>query len=133
MPDNEAKGLAMETLTLIPIEDTVVFPGMSATLAIDVGDSEHVFLVPRADEHFASVGTVARVAERVRIPGGGQAVTLEGLHRGVAGPAVAGPEGELRVEVTEHRDGSGSERVDELAREYRAVVEEILELREADP
>ena len=123
----------METLTLIPIEDTVVFPGMSATLAIDAGDSERVFLVPRSDEHFASVGTVARVAERLRIPGGAQAVTLEGLHRGVAGPAAAGTEGELRVEVTEHHDDSGSERADELAREYRAVVEEILELREADP
>ena len=60
----------METLTLIPIEDTVVFPGMTATLAVDVGDSESVFLVPRSDEHFASVGTVARVAERLRIPGG---------------------------------------------------------------
>jgi ATP-dependent Lon protease len=123
----------METLTLIPIEDTVVFPGMTATLAVDVGDEERVFLVPRAGEHFASVGTVARVAERLRIPGGGQAVTLEGLHRGVAGPAVAGTEGGLRVEVTEHRDDSGSDRAGELAREYRAVVEEILELREADP
>jgi len=123
----------METLTLIPIEDTVVFPGMTATLAVDVGDEERVFLVPRTGEHFASVGTVARVAERLQIPGGGQAVTLEGLHRGVAGPAVAGTEGGLRVEVTEHRDDSGSERAGELAREYRAVVEEILELREADP
>jgi ATP-dependent Lon protease len=133
MADDERKGRAMETLTLIPTEDTVVFPGMSATLAIDVGDEERVFLVARSDEHFASVGTVARVAERLRIPGGGQAVTLEGLHRGVAGPAAAGIEGALRVEVTEHHDDSGSERAGELAREYRAVVEEILELREADP
>jgi ATP-dependent Lon protease len=123
----------METLTLIPIEDTVVFPGMTATLAVDVGEEERVFLVPRTGEHFASVGTVARVAERLQIPGAGQAVTLEGLHRGAAGPAVAGTEGGLRVEVTEHRDDSGSERAGELAREYRAVVEEILELREADP
>ncbi|MGH2966419.1 MAG: endopeptidase La [Solirubrobacterales bacterium] len=123
----------METLTLIPIEDTVVFPGMTATLAVDVGDSESVFLVPRSDEHFASVGTVARVAERLRIPGGGEAVTLEGLHRGIAGPAVADTEGGLRVEVSEHHDDSGSERAGELAREYRAVVEEILEQREADP
>jgi ATP-dependent Lon protease len=129
----DEKGRTMETLTLIPIEDTVVFPGMTATLAVDVGDEERVFLVPRSDEHFASVGTVARVAERLRIPGGGQAVTLEGLHRGVAGPAVAGTEEGLRVEVTEHDDDSGSERAGELAREYRAVVEEILELREADP
>jgi ATP-dependent Lon protease len=123
----------METLTLIPIEDTVVFPGMTATLALDVGDAERVFIVPRSGEEFASVGTVARVAERMRIPGGGQAVALEGLYRGVAGSAVAGTDGALRVEVTEHVDGPGSERTDALAREYRAVVEEILELRDADP
>ncbi len=123
----------MEELTLIPIEDSVVFPGMTATLAVDVGDDERVFIVPRSGDQFASVGTVARVVERLRIPGGGHAASLEGLHRGVAGSAVAGTEGPLRVEVTEHRDDSGSERTGELAREYRAVVEEILELREADP
>ena len=123
----------MEELTLIPIEDSVVFPGMTATLAVDVGDDERVFIVPRSGDQFASVGTVARVVERLRIPGGGHAASLEGLHRGVAGSAVAGTEGPLRVEVTEHRDDSGSERTAELAREYRAVVEEILELREADP
>src|ERR1700752_286080 len=119
----------METLTLIPIEDSVVFPGMTATLALDVGDEERVFLVPRRGDQFAAVGTVARVAERLRIPGGAQAVTLEGLHRGVAGPAAAGTDGALRVEVTSHEDDSGTERAGELAREYRAVVEEILELR----
>ncbi len=123
----------MENLTLIPIEDSVVFPGMTATLAVGVGDEERVFLVPRSGEQFAGVGTVARVVERLRIPGAGQAVTLEGLHRGIAGPAAAGTEGALRVEVSEHDDDSGSERTGELAREYRAVVEEILELRDADP
>jgi ATP-dependent Lon protease len=128
----EEKDATMEKLTLIPIEDSVVFPGMTATLAVDVGDDERVFVVPRSGDEFASVGTVARVVERLRIPGGGQAVSLEGLYRGVPGSAVAGTEGGLRVEVTEHRDDSGSERTDELAREYRAVVEEILELREAD-
>jgi ATP-dependent Lon protease len=128
----EEKDATMEKLTLIPIEDSVVFPGMTATLAVDVGDDERVFIVPRSGDEFASVGTVARVVERLRIPGGGQAVSLEGLHRGVPGSAVADTEGGLRVEVREHRDDSGSERTDELAREYRAVVEEILELREAD-
>ena len=61
----------METLTLIPIEDSVVFPGMTVTLALEVGEEERVFLVPRSGEHFASVGTVARVVERLQIPGGG--------------------------------------------------------------
>src|SRR5437016_1535876 len=111
------KGQEMETLRLIPIEDTVVFPGMTATLALDVGDDAEVFLVPRGGEQFGSVGTVARVAERMRIPGGGQAVALEGLYRGVAGAAVAGTDGALRVEVTEHTDDRGTERTAELARE----------------
>jgi ATP-dependent Lon protease len=123
----------METLTLIPTEDAVVFPGMTVTLALDVGDADRVFLVPRHDEDFASVGTVAQVAERMRIPGGGQAVAVEGLYRGIAGSAVAGTDGALRVEVTPHTDAAGSERTRELTREYRAVVQEILELRDADP
>ena len=37
----------MENLPLIPIEDSVVFPGMTVTLALEVGDAERVFLVPR--------------------------------------------------------------------------------------
>ncbi|MGH2924405.1 MAG: LON peptidase substrate-binding domain-containing protein, partial [Solirubrobacterales bacterium] len=122
----------METLNLIPTEESVVFPGMTVSLALEIGEDERVFLVPRSGEHFASVGTVARVVERLQIPGGGPAVTLEGLHRGVAGSAVAGTGDGLRVEVTEHRDGPGTERAAELSREYRAVVEEILELRDAD-
>src|SRR5213080_4381315 len=125
-PTRRQRTRLMETLTLIPIEDSVVFPGMTVTLALEIGDEESVFVVPRSGDDFASVGTVARVVERMRIPGGGQAVALEGLYRGVAGSAVGGIEGALRVEVTEHTDDAGSERVDVLAREYRAVVEEIL-------
>src|SRR5436190_319268 len=124
----------MEALGLIPTEDSVVFPGMTVTLAREVGVDDRVFLVPRSAAEFASVGTVARVVERAQIPGGGQAVVLEGLHRGVGGAAAGGTDGALRVEVAEHRDEDPQgERVRELEREYRAVVEEILELREADP
>src|SRR5262249_41733132 len=38
---------AMENLRLIALDDTVVFPAMSATLPVDVGDDERVLLVPR--------------------------------------------------------------------------------------
>jgi ATP-dependent Lon protease len=121
-------------LLLVPLDDTVLFPGMSATLAIDVGEEERVLIVPRHGDTYAGVGTVARVVERGRIPGGAVAVTVEGLHRGVAGTARTDGEGDLRVEVTEHVDDvRRDERVRELEREYRAVVEEILELRGADP
>src|SRR3954471_14838177 len=124
----------MENLPLIPIEDSVVFPGMTATLAHDVGDAQRVFLVPRHGAEFGSVGTVAEVADRMKIPGGIEAFAFEGLYRGVAGAAVAEPDGRLRVDVTEDRDDSPTgERVRELEREYRALVDEILEIREADP
>jgi ATP-dependent Lon protease len=115
------------------MEDAVVFPGMSLTLTVDVGEEEQVLLVPRHEQEFASIGTVAEVADRVRLPGGARAVTLQGLHRGVAGAAHTLPDGRLFVEVEEHPDESPVDgKTRNLEREYRAVVEEILELRGDD-
>jgi ATP-dependent Lon protease len=124
----------MAELLLIPLDDTVLFPGMSATLAIDAGEEERVLIVPRHGESYARVGTIAQVVDRGRLPGGGTVVTVEGLRRGVAGTARTDGQGNLRVEVTEHVDEvRRDERTRELEREYRAVVEELLELRGADP
>jgi len=123
----------METLLLVPVDDSVVFPNMTVTLAIDVGDAERVLLVPREDGEFASVGTVAEVSEHVRLPGGGHAVALTGLHRAVAGAAHTDASGDLRVQATPHPDDEPTDgHTRELEREYRAVVEEILELRGDD-
>jgi ATP-dependent Lon protease len=123
----------METLLLVPVDDAVVFPNMTVTLAVDVGDEERVLLVPREDDEFASVGTVAEVTDHVRLPGGGHAVALTGLHRGVAGAAHTDASGDLRVQVTPHPDDEPVDgRTRELEREYRAVVEELLELRGDD-
>ena len=108
-------------LLLIPLDDVVAFPGMSLTLAIDAGEEEQVLLVPRHEQEFASVGTVAQVTDRVRLPGGARAVSLQGLHRGVAGAAHTNPDGRLYVEVEERPDPvpvDGQTR--NLEREYRA-------------
>src|SRR5215203_1798899 len=121
------------TLLLVPLDDTVVFPTMDVTLPVDVGDETRVLLVPRHEGEFAKVGTVAEVTDHVRLPGGGRAVSLSGVARGVAGAAHTDSAGRLRVEVIEHPDDipvDGRTRIAE--REYRAVVEEILELRGAD-
>src|SRR3954454_23890235 len=113
---------ALDTLLLVPVDDSVVFPHMTVTLAVDVGDEERVLLVPRDGDEFASVGTVAEVVEQVRLPGGARAAALQGLHRGVAGVATTDPGGDLRVEVTAHPDDESSDqRIRELEREYRAV------------
>src|SRR2546421_2202620 len=123
----------MTTLLLVPLEDAVVFPNMNLTLPLDVGEEERVFLVPRHENEFGTVGTVAEVVERVRLPGGLRAVTINGLHRGVAGAAHTDPSGDLRVEVEERPDDEPVDgRTRELEREYRAVVEEVLELRGDD-
>jgi len=120
-------------LLLIPLDDVVAFPGMSLTLAVDAGEEERVLLVPRHENEFANVGTVAEVADRVRLPGGARAVALQGLHRGVAGAAQTMPDGRLFVEVDERPDPVPVDgRTRNLEREYRATVEEILELRGDD-
>src|SRR5687768_15934266 len=123
----------MTSLLLVPLDDTVVFPTMDVTLPVDVGDETRVLLVPRHEGEFAKVGTIAEVTDLVRLPGGGRAVSLAGVAGGVAGAAHTDSRGRLRVEVAEHPDEipvDGRTRVAE--REYRAVVEEILELRGAD-
>jgi ATP-dependent Lon protease len=123
----------MSRLLLVPLDDAVVFPGMTVTLAVDVGDDEQVLLVPRHEQEFATIGTIAEVADRVRLPGGARAAALQGLHRGVAGAAHTMPDGRLYVEVEERPDAVPVDgRTRNLEREYRALIEEILELRGDD-
>src|SRR5881398_2148191 len=123
----------LSTLLLVPLDDIVVFPNMNVTISADVGEEDRVLLVPRHEGEYAKVGTVAEVAERVRLPGGVAAASLVGLHRAIAGAAHTDPQGRLRVEVEERPDEEPpGVKTRELEREYRAVVEEILELRGDD-
>src|SRR6185369_3932114 len=112
----------MSNLRLIALDDTVVFPGMTVTLPIDVGEEKRVLLVPRHGTDYARVGTVADVSERVRLPGRGFAAVVAGLHRGVAGAARPDTSGGLRVEVQEVVDETPAKsRIVDREREYRAV------------
>ncbi len=123
----------MTSLLLVPLDDTVVFPTMDVTLPVRVGDEERVLLIPRHDGEFAKVGTIAEVTDHIRLPGGGSAVALSGVARGVAGAAHTDSAGRLMIEVTEHRDHVPVDgRTRNVEREYRAIIEEILELRGAD-
>jgi ATP-dependent Lon protease len=131
--DENSGSNAPETLLLIPLDDTVVFPTMSVTLPVKVGDDEKVLLVPRRDGEYAGVGTIATVSERLRLPGGAAGVQLDAEMRGIAGAAHTDPMGQLRVETTPSPDDSPVDgRTRELVREYRAIVEEILEIRGDD-
>jgi ATP-dependent Lon protease len=123
----------MNRLRIIPLDDTVVFPGMPVTVSVDVGSDERVLLVPRQQNTYAHVGVVAEVSERVRLAGRGLAVSLMPLHRAIPGGAAADEDGVLRVDFEprpDHAPAASLTRV--LEREYRAVVDEILELRGDD-
>jgi ATP-dependent Lon protease len=122
------------TYRLVPLDDAIVFPTVTATLPIDVGEDERVFLIPRRDGEFGRVGVIAEVVEHGRSRRGVPVATVVGLHRGIAGAATnMDDDGTLHVEVQEIHDGHpDDEHTREVAREYRAVVEEILELRGDD-
>jgi ATP-dependent Lon protease len=132
-PAAAAQPQSKQLLRLIPLDDTVVFPNMGITLTVDVGEDERVVLVPHHESEFLEVGTIAEVEDHLRLPGGGRAVALTGQHRALIGAAQTGTDGELRVEVEERPDGVPADgRTRNLEREYRAIVEEILELRGDD-
>jgi ATP-dependent Lon protease len=123
----------MNRLRIIPLDDEVVFPGMPVTLRVDVGSDARVLLVPRQQNTYARVGVVAEVSERMRLAGRGVAVSLMPLHRAIPGAAGADEDGVLRVDFeprSDHAPAASATR--ELEREYRAVVDEILELRGDD-
>ena len=122
----------MTALKLVPLDDAVVFPGMPVTLPADVGSDTRVLLIPRRGSGYAKVGVVAEVSERVPLGRRGVA-SLMALHRGVPGAAHTDQDGVLRVEVDERPDVAPPPSLTrDLEREYRAVVEEILELRGDD-
>ena len=123
----------MTSYRLIPLDDTVVFPGMPVTLSLKLGNDTRVLLVPRRGDEYAKVGVVAEITERVKLGGRGYAVSLMGLHRALPGAAATGRDGELRVEVEECPDvAPPAALTHDLEREYRAVVEELLQLRGDD-
>jgi ATP-dependent Lon protease len=122
----------MADLKLVPLDDVVVLPGMPVTLPADVGGDTRAFLIPRRGSGYARVGVVAEVTERIAIGGRGVASFMP-LFRGVPGAAYTEADGGLRVEVEERPDAvPRPDRTAALEREYRAVVEEILEIRGDD-
>src|ERR1044071_5521143 len=121
----------MASLKLIPLDDIVVFPGMALQLPIDAGSDTRVLLIPRHGNGYAKVGVVAEVSPSKKRNRG--VASIQALHRAVPGVAHADRDGVLRVDVEETPDVAPAPvEYRELEREYRAVVEEILELRGDD-
>ena len=57
----------MTRLRLVPLDDTVIFPGMTTALSVDVGDETRVLMISKRGHDYAKVGVVAEVSERVQL------------------------------------------------------------------
>ncbi len=126
-----------ENLPLLPLTSGVVLPGMVFTMALESDEAKaaaqaaeaaggHFVLVPFIDGRYASVGVVAEVIEAGELPGGMPAAAVRGLERARLGTAVPGTGQALWVEVENIPEDPATPVTTELAREYRAVVENIL-------
>src|SRR5207248_1683727 len=143
-------------LPLLPLSTGVVLPQMVVPLGLESDEAKAaadaalagdglLVLVPRLETAggptvYAKVGTVAKIEEAGRLPGGSRAVVVRGLHRAVLGAAVPGfgptASGDglfVQAEPLEDPPGAPTERARELMKEYRAVIEAVLEHRRATP
>ena len=126
-----------ENLPLLPLTSGVVLPGMVFTMALESDEAKaateaaeavggHFVIVPFIDGRYASVGVVAEVVETGALPGGMPAVAVRGVDRARLGTAVPGTGQALWVEIERITEDPATDETSELAREYRAVVENIL-------
>jgi len=131
-----------ELLPILPLDDVVVLPHMTVTIpvhgdqraAIEAASQGNrlVLLVPRIEGKFGSVGTVARLMESGKLPTGTEVWMMTGQYRAHLGAGQADVGGALWVQVDPVRDSEEPSDTElELAREYRALVENLLEIRGA--
>src|SRR6202171_5459665 len=132
-------------LPLLPLDDRVILPHMTVPVAVDSESARAavlaarqtdglVVLVPRIDGHYARLGTVAHIEESGRLPDGRQASVFRGQYRGVLNSAAVEREGALWMTVEPAPDpdlDALPSAAQSLAREYRAVLENLLDLRGA--
>ena len=125
------------TLPLLPLKSGVMLPGMVFTMALESAEARaaaeaassaggRLVLVPHIDGRYASVGTVSEIAERGELAGGLSAVVVRGDQRAIIGTGVPGTGEALWVEVELVDEEPATPGAIELAREYRAVIENIL-------
>jgi ATP-dependent Lon protease len=147
---------ATETFTLpvLPLTAGVVGPGMVVTIALETPEAsvaaeaamEHtgrLLLVPKIDGQFSKIGTVAKIEDVADMgpirssgdtPSRRKALVVRGLERAVIGAGTTAPGDAQGLWVNAEPIIEGAEPTEEarrLAREYKAVVEAILDRRGA--
>ncbi len=133
---------APTALPLLSLTTGVVLPHQVVTIAAETDEARtavdaalaadrRLLLLPEVDGRHARVGTIAAIEDAGNLPGGGRGVLVRGIERARVGAAAPNGDAALRVQVTPVPEPVPSERAHELAREYKAVVENILEHRGA--
>ncbi len=129
-------------LPVLFLDDVVLLPGMivpipldeASKAAIDAAQTSsdgELLAAPRFDDRYAAFGVVASVEKVGRIRGGAPAAVLRTGSRARIGRGVTGPGAALWGEAEPVADGPASERVRELADEYKRLVVGVLQRREA--
>jgi ATP-dependent Lon protease len=123
------------------MDDIVVLPHMSVTLAVEGDDQKAaieaarqgnrlILLVPRIDGKFGAIGTAGRLGESADLPTGAEAFMIRGEYRARLGSGQADIGGALWVQADPLLDPDPpTENALELAREYRALLENLVESR----
>ena len=136
MPD-----IDIDVLPLLPLTTGVVLPGMVVTLTLESDEARAaaeaasdtaertMLLVPKVDGRYARVGTIAKIEDLGQTRSGVEALVIRGLTRAVVGVGVPGTGEALWVQAEPVEEPEPTARAKELAREYRAVVENIVESR----
>src|ERR1700687_5568108 len=130
-----------ELLPVLPMDDVVVLPHMTVTLSVE-GENQKaaievarqgnrlVLLVPRIEVKYGSIGTVGRLGESAELPTGAEAFMIRGEYRARLGGGQADIGGALWVQADPIADPDpATEKSLELAREYRALLENLVESR----
>ncbi|HMJ40314.1 MAG TPA: endopeptidase La [Verrucomicrobiae bacterium] len=130
-----------ELLPVLPMDDIVVLPHMSVTLAVEGDDQKaaieaarqgnrQILLVPRIDGKFGTIGTAGRLGESADLPTGAEAFMIRGEYRARLGSGQVDIGGALFVQADPLLDPEPpTEKALELAREYRALLENLVESR----
>src|SRR5215510_5573515 len=136
-------------LPVLPLDDTVLLPGMvvpirlagddiagdaraaveAAQAAAELTEKPRVVLVPRLDGKYARVGTLGVIEQVGRLPGGELAAVVRGTARVRIGAGTTGPGAALWVQVEVTAEPPITERTRELAKEYKSLVTTILQQR----
>ena len=137
------------TLPVLPLDDTVLLPGMvvpirmagtdgtdvraavEAAQAVAEGEKPRVVMVPRLEGKYARVGVLGVVEQVGRLPGGELAAVVRGTERVRIGAGTTGPGAALWVEASVAGSAQATDRTRELAKEYKALVITMLQDRAA--